>query len=159
MFKISGYITDKSKPWYEIWKNIFINQYFQIFYWYFTNFSKFSCGEEQASELWLLCLEQIWMHASGSSLVFQWCGCSGNFLNGAIVLEILPRVWLHHAPPKVASPQGYECTCACFPMVQLHLIPLEKMVLLLLKGETAFSYAKKNHHFLISFLWCSWCFP
>ena len=70
-------------------------------------------------------------------LVFQWCDCSGNFLNGTAILKIPSRVRLHLAPPEVASPQGYRCTCACFPMVQLHLAPLEEMVLLLLKGVAA----------------------
>ena len=97
------------------------------------------CGEEQASELRLLCLEQIWMRATGPSLIFQWCDCSENFLNGAAIPKILSRVRLHLAPPKVASPQGYRCTCACFPMVQLHLAPPKEMVLLLLKGATTFS--------------------
>ena len=118
------------------------------------------CGEEQASELRLLCLEQIWMRATGPSLIFQWCDCSENFLNGATIPKILSRVRLHLAPPKVASPQGYRCTCACFPMVQLHLAPPKEMVLLLLKGATTFSCSEKiilSHHFLISFLWCSWC--
>ena len=63
------------------------------------------CGEEQANDQ-LLCLEQIWMCAAGSSLVFQWYGYSGNSLNGAAIPEIPPRVRLHLAPPEVASPQG-----------------------------------------------------
>ena len=120
------------------------------------------CGEEQASELRLLCLEQIWMRATSPSLIFQWCDCSENFLNGAAISKIFSRVWLHLASPEVASPQGYRFTCACFPMVQLHLAPLEEMVLLLLKGATAFSCLEKiilSHHFLIYFLWCSWCSP
>ena len=69
----------------------------------------------------------------------QWCDCSENFLNGAAVLEILPRVQLHLAPLEVASLQGYGCTCACFPMVQLHLAPPEEMVLLPFKAATVFS--------------------
>ena len=94
-------------------------------------------GEKQTSEHRLLCLEQIWMRAASPFLVFQWCGCFEKIFNGAVVPKIPSRVRLHLAPPEVASPQGYRCPCAYFPMVQLYLAHLEEIVLLLLKGVVA----------------------
>ena len=81
-------------------------------YWNSSNVCGW-CGEKQTSEQRLLCLEQIRMRTSGPSLVFQWCSCSKNFLNGAAI-------------PKI--PRGCGCTLhlhkkwLCFSSrVRLHL--------------------------------------
>ena len=107
------------------------------------------CDEEQENDQ-LLCLEQIWMCAVGSSLVFQWCGCSRNSPEG----EAAPctsrscfssRVWLHLCLLANGSPHIKNGAAAL--KERLH-------------GVATFSCSEKiilSHPFLISFLWCSWC--